>query len=147
MKTIRQIADEIGVSKQAVQKRIAREPLYTCIQPYISTVVDTKYIADIGENLIKEAFNKLEYIQVADNLPTTNQDSVYSVLKATIDTLQGQLAVKDKQIDELIATVQAQAESINADRKNELAGTLIDGQKRFFGREDNNKKKKWQFWK
>ncbi|WP_312353985.1 hypothetical protein [Aminipila sp.] len=46
------------------------------------------------------------------------------VLKATIETLQTQLLVKDKQLEELTATVKAQAQSINADRHSELAEKL-----------------------
>lgn len=57
-KTIKQIADELGVSKQAIQKRLSREPLLSSVAPYISTVSGTKYIAVDGENLIKSAFNK-----------------------------------------------------------------------------------------
>ena len=48
MKTIKQIAEEIGVSKQAVQKRIAREPLCTHLCPHIQTENGTKYIDDTG---------------------------------------------------------------------------------------------------
>lgn len=57
-KTIKQIADELGVSKQAVQKRIAREPLCTSLQPYIYTKDNVKYIEVVGENLVKAAFSK-----------------------------------------------------------------------------------------
>ena len=144
-KTIKEISEEIGVSKQAVQKRISREPLYTCIQPYISTVGGTKYIAYTGENFIKSAFSENDRQPVADNQPTTMytpvDSDVYSVLKETIDTLKlqlevkdNQLAEKDKQIGELTATVKAQAESINADRHNQLAETLIDGKQLIDGR-------------
>lgn len=38
MKTIREIVDEIGVSKQAVFKKIKREPLSTSLQGLTSTV-------------------------------------------------------------------------------------------------------------
>lgn len=146
-KTIKEIAEEIGVSKQAVQKRISREPLYTSIQPYISTVGGTKYIAYIGENLIKSTFSENDRQPVTDNQPTTLyipvDSDVYSVLKETIDTLKlqlevkdNQLAEKDKQIGELTATVKAQAESINADRHNQLAETLIDGKQLIEGRSE-----------
>ena len=57
-KTIKQIADELGVSKQAIQKRLSREPLLSSVAPYISTVNGTKHIAVDGENLIKSAFSK-----------------------------------------------------------------------------------------
>ncbi len=58
-KTIKQIADELGVSKQSVQKRLSREPLCTTVAPYISTINGTKYIDVAGETLIKLAFKKI----------------------------------------------------------------------------------------
>ena len=150
-KTIKQIADEIGVSKQAVQKRITREPLYTCIQPYIATIGGTKYIAVVGENLVKQAFLEQQPTSVGIDTPTTN-DMVVGVLKQTIETLQQQLVVKDKQIEDLTSTVKTQAESINADRQKELAGTLIEGKKLMSGAdpsepEEQPKRKGWKFWR
>ena len=188
MKTIKQIADELGVSKQAIQKRIKREPLYTSLKPYIATIDGTLYIDTDGENIIKNAYNNGEKIQVADNVPTnlttpkidvsTNvhsdvysqnhdvpdnqQDNVhtenhnvhtadnllYSVLEKTIDELRKQLEVKDRQILELTAINKNLSESINMERKNELAETLIDSRKRlprkkgffsrWFSREDED---------
>ena len=143
MKTIKQIADEIGVSKQAVQKRMAREPLYTRLSVCIHLIGNSKHIDENGEILIKQAFAGFTEkqsttvsidtsIDVADNQSTTvsiDVADVVVVLQATIDTLQKQLEVKDRQIEELTATVKTQAESINADRQNVLAGTIIDGQK------------------
>lgn len=128
-KTIRQIADELGVSKQAVQKRLAREPLYTSIQPYVYTQNGVKYIEVVGENLIKSAFSKTG-IDKTDNLSidtgidktdTLSIDKpdlsiplytpIIETLQATIDTLQGQLATKDEQIrvqQEQITALQAE---------------------------------------
>lgn len=118
MKTIRQIADEIGVSKQAVFKKIKREPLSTSLQGLTATV-DGKLMVEVdGEKLIKQAFSEIapsttdnQLTGTVDGLvdgastknaeKTTGVDGVISVLQATIDTLQGQLAVKDKQIAEL----------------------------------------------
>ena len=57
-KTIKQLAEELGVSKQAIQKRLTREPLRSSVAPYISTVGGTKYIEVVGENLIKSAFQR-----------------------------------------------------------------------------------------
>lgn len=96
MKTIKQIADEIGVSKQAVQKRISREPLCTQIQPYIHTEQGTKYIDENGENLIITAFSDKVYTTVADNVPTDKPDRVDTL----ISMLQEQLQAKDKLIGE-----------------------------------------------
>ena len=70
-KTIKQIADEIGVSKQTVYKRY-KGKLYT------------------------ERSNGAV-------LEQSENAGVVAVLQTTIDTLQGQLAIKDKQIEELNA--------------------------------------------
>ena len=53
MKTIRQIADEIGVSKQAVFKKIKREPLSTSLQGLTATVDGRLMVEVDGEKLIK----------------------------------------------------------------------------------------------
>ena len=126
-KTIKQIADELGVSKQAVQKRLSREPLYTSIQPYVYTQNGVKYIEVVGENLIKSAFSK-SGVDKTDNLSidmgidkngtlSIDKSDLYTpmieVLQATIDTLQGQLATKDEQIrvlQEQIMSLQTELE-------------------------------------
>ena len=97
MKTIRQIADEIGVSKQSIQKRIAREPLCTRIQTYISTNNGTKYIDEIGETLIKSAFSRKEEPSVHID-GSDNQLVEFSIL---VSMLQGELEIKNEQIREL----------------------------------------------
>ena len=55
MKTIRQIADEIGVSKQAVFKKMKREPLSTSLRGLTSTVDGRLMVEVDGEKLIKQA--------------------------------------------------------------------------------------------
>ena len=61
-KTIKEIAEEIGVSKQAVFKKINQVPLSTEIEKFISTVNGKKLVSVDGEILIKQAFQpqKLE---------------------------------------------------------------------------------------
>lgn len=99
MKTIRHIADELGVSKQSIQKRLSREPLCTNIQPYISTQQGTKYIDDDGILLIKLAFSDRVYTPVADNVPMDKQGTVHTM----ITMLQQELNAKNEQIKELNA--------------------------------------------
>lgn len=81
MKTIRQIADEIGVSKQAVYKRF-KGKLHTVCAPYAHTERPNGAVLEQGQ-----------------------EDSVIAVLRATIDTLQGQLEVKDRQIEQQGQTI------------------------------------------
>ena len=55
-KTVREIAEEIGVSKQAVFKKINRQPLSTKLEGLTSTVDGRLMVSVDGEKLIKEAF-------------------------------------------------------------------------------------------
>ena len=98
MKTIRQIADEIGVSKQAVYKRY-KGKLHTVCAPYTHTEQGVLYLSEQAETLIKQDFLKDD----RSNGAHTEEAGVVAVLQATIDTLQGQLEVKDRQIEELNA--------------------------------------------
>lgn len=106
-KTIRQIADELGVSKQAVQKRMSRKPLCTSIQPYISTVHGVKYIDDVGENLIKSAFlenNKNMSIDIGiDKNNNVHTPCIRDINgeKELYDILKMELEAKNKQIEKL----------------------------------------------
>ena len=109
MKTIRQIADEIGVSKQAVYKRY-KGKLHTVCAPYAHTEQGVLYLSEQAEPLIKQDFLKDDRSNGAHTersigaVPEQSQEAgVVAVLQATIDMLQGQLAVKDRQIEELNA--------------------------------------------
>ena len=109
MKTIRQIADEIGVSKQAVYKRY-KGKLHTVCAPYAHTEQGVWYLSEQAETLIKQDFLKDDRSNGAHTersvgaVPEQSQEAgVVAVLQATIDMLQGQLAVKDRQIEELNA--------------------------------------------
>ena len=133
MKTIRQIADEIGVSKQAVYKRY-KGKLHTVCAPYAHTVQGVLYLSEQAETLIKQDFLKDDRSNGAHTdthtersigaVPEQSQeDSVVAVLQATIDTLQGQLEVKDRQIEKLTeALVAAQKTAAAAQALH--AGTI-----------------------
>ena len=109
MKTIRQIGDEIGVAKQAVYKRY-KGKLHTVCAPYAHTEQGVLYLSEQAETLIKQDFLKDDRSNGAHTersigaVPEQSQEAgVVAVLQATIDMLQGQLAVKDRQIEELNA--------------------------------------------
>jgi AcrR family transcriptional regulator len=112
-KTIKQIADEIGVSKQTVYKRY-KGKLHTVCAPYAHTEQGVLYIEEQGETLIKQDFLQKECSIGAHTYAHTERSNgavleqpenagVIAVLQTTIDTLQGQLEIKDKQIEELNA--------------------------------------------
>lgn len=170
MKTIRQIADEIGVSKQAVFKKIKREPLSTSLQGLTSTVDGRLMVSVDGEKLIKQEFMGAA-LSTADNqltgkvddlvdAPSTKNkekseqiDSVISVLQATIDVLQGQLEVKDRQIEQqaqaitqltdALAAAQQTAQAAQALHAGTIQRQLTDGS---MDTEENNLKKAKKNW-
>ena len=94
-KTIKQVADNLGVTKQAVQKRLIREPLLSRLSPYISTENGTKYISEEGEAIIREAFGGGD-AGIDGGMSGGDKGTPMDRL---IDTLQNQLAEKDKTID------------------------------------------------
>ena len=142
MKTIRQIADEIGVSKQAVFKKIKREPLSTSLQGLTSTVDGRLMVSVDGEKLVKRAFvgnmpsttdNQLtgKVDDLVDAPSTKNEeetaadDGVISVLQATIDVLQGQLEVKDRQIEQQAQTITRLTDALAAAQQTAQAAQAL----------------------
>ena len=120
MKTIRQIADEIGVSKTAVSKQIENLGLRSSLRKNGNQFA----IENQQEKLIKMAFQKKRQQEIvtensvsdeqsqtesqtanANQSQTANHEvcDLVGVLQTTVDTLQAQLAVKDVQIRELNA--------------------------------------------
>jgi len=144
MKTIKQIATEIGVSRQTVYNKIKKEPLSSALQGLTEKVDKTLHINFNGIELIKSAFNK-------ETLSSDSSKKLDSISQVLIETLQqqitvltSQLEVKDEQILKITEINKNLSESINADRRNELAGTLIDGQQKLTkGEKAEQEKKSW----
>ena len=143
MKTIKQIADEIGVSKTAVRKKMTNEVK----TKFAETVSGVVFISEQGELLIKSAFlNKYQpetkfavSSETLEKIPETS-GRVSGPVSTLISMLQAELEMKNKQIEELTATIKIQAESINAANKNELAETIMDANKKLL--EDAKSKNK-----
>ena len=163
MKTIRQIADEIGVSKQTVYKRY-KGKLYTVCAPYAHTEQGVLYIEEQGETLIKQDFLQKECPIGAHTYAHTERSNgaaleqsenagVVAVLQTTIDTLQGQLAIKDKQIEELnarlsevssaLVAAQQTAQAAQALHAGTIQQQLTSGEDQ---REEDEVKAKKQSW-
>jgi len=130
MKTIRQIADEIGVSKQAVYDKIKKEPLLSDLKNLTVKVDNTLHYELDGEQLIKSAFNKKEQSSVSSKsskeLDCGCQDLIDSlkgaiiILEQEIEFLREQLKVKDEQLERLDKRF-AEAQILHADTKNLLS--------------------------
>lgn len=162
-KTIKQIADEIGVSKQTVYKRY-KGKLYTVCAPYAHTEQGVLYIEEQGETLIKQDFLQKECSIGAHTYAHTERSNgavleqsenagVVAVLQTTIDTLQGQLAIKDKQIEELnarlaevssaLVAAQQTAQAAQALHAGTIQQQLTSGEDQ---REEDEVKVKKQSW-
>jgi len=109
-KTIKQIADELKLSKQAIRKRINQLP-----PTEVSTNANgTIFVSEAGVSKIKTSVN-----QVGTNLPPT----VGTQVDTLVDTLKNQLEVKDKQISEQQQTIKELTSTVE-----KLSDSLRDSQ-------------------
>lgn len=125
-KTIKQIAEELGVSKTAIYKKIDNLGLRSSLRKIANQFTVDK----TQEKLIIQAFlEKQSQTKIANQVYENDNQSQTSL--QLISMLQKELDIKNKQIEDLTATVKSLSQSINADRHGELAkfieGKLIDG--------------------
>ena len=127
MKTIRQIADEIGVSKTAVNKQIANLGLRSGLRKNGNQFA----IDEHQEALIKEAFSEKSQTEIENQTQTKTQtenhevSDLVCVLQATIDTLQGQLEVKDRQIEQQAQTITRLTDALAAAQQTAAAAQAL----------------------
>lgn len=111
-KTIKQIADELGVSKTAVCKKMTPE-VQTKFAVKVSGVV---FVDEQGESLIKQGFLKGEpqtEVSGVSGVVSANQFPVVSSeVSGILEVLQGQLAAKDLQISEKDKQLERQQQTI-----------------------------------
>ena len=130
-KTIKQVADILGVSKTAIRNYMDDDfrAKYT--------EKDDKGVITITPPGYKQIALQLGRAEKLTETPETNFSETtentenitipHAVWQTVLDQLKEkdrQLAARDKQIADLTDAVKAQAQSINADRHNELAGTM-----------------------
>lgn len=127
MKTIRQIADEIGVSKTAVSKQIANLGLRSGLRKNGNQFA----IDEHQEALIKQAFFEKTQTEIENQSQTKTQTEnrevgdLVCVLQATIDTLQGQLEVKDRQIEQQAQTITRLTDALAAAQQTAVAAQAL----------------------
>lgn len=131
MKTIRQIADEIGVSKTAVNKQIANLGLRSGLRKNGNQFA----IDEHKEALIKQAFSEKSQTEIENQSQTKSQtksqtenhevSDLVCVLQATIDTLQGQLEVKDRQIEQQAQTITRLTDALAAAQQTAVAAQAL----------------------
>lgn len=99
-RTIKELADELGVSKTAIRKYMTDE----FRAAYVTEENGVLYISDDGANQL-ESLRKLpqtienQFAETTENSPQTTENAeIIEMLRATLNTLQAQLDEKDKQI-------------------------------------------------
>ena len=127
-KTVKEIAEEIGVSKQAVFKKMKREPLSTSLQGLTTTVDGRLMVSVDGEKLIKQAFSRCEpsttdnqLMEEIDGLSTkkkenksevAGQNCLYEILKMELQAKNEQIAALQAELSKERQHSREQAERI-----------------------------------
>ena len=140
MKTIKQIADELGVSKTAVRKKIENLGLQSSLRKNGNQFA----IDEIQEKLIKQAFSGSETeTKNANQAQTENHvvSDLVAVLQTRISVLKAELEAKDRQIEKLqmLLDQEQQLHALTAQQIKELPEQKEPDM--------TEEKKWWQFWK
>ena len=142
-KTIKQIADEIGVSKTAVRKQIANHGLQSSLRKNGNQfAIDEKQ-----EVLILKAFSGKLQTEFANQTETITETSLQLV--SVWEILQKELEIKNKQISELNARLaETSAALVTAQQTARDAQALHAGMiQQQLALPEKTERKLWQFWK
>lgn len=96
MKTIKQIADEVGVSKQAVFKKIDNLGL----RQRLSKVNNQWLIDENIENTIKAAFSTTNKTSTSSTTDSQKVDSLIATLQKELEVKNGQISHLQKLLDQ-----------------------------------------------
>lgn len=113
-KTVKEIAEEIGVSKQAVFKKMKREPLSTSLQGLTTTVDGRLMVSVDGEKLIKQAFSRCEPSTKKEKKEgeVDGQDRLYEILERELQAKNEQIAALQAELSKERQHGREQAERI-----------------------------------
>jgi len=124
MKTIKTLAGEIGVTKQAVFQKMKKEPLASGLNNLTTRVGGVVYVYPEGEGMIKEQFHNMRRIfAIPPASIDTDDDYLYQQLDRKdrqLEALNLHISVKDKQIEGLLKQIEelntalATAQSLHA---------------------------------
>jgi len=131
MKTIKTIADEIGVDKQKVYRYIKKHNINEAHQNGSTLYYDEVVEAQIIKDFSKDTVSSEAHQNTSEVLQSASSDTV---INEVISMLKDELTAKNKLIDEqqqtireLNESIKHLSQSINAAHQNELAETIIDG--------------------
>ena len=146
MKTIKQIADELGVSKTAVRKKIENLGLRSSLRKNGNQFA----IDEWQETLIKQGFFEKTQTENANQTQTENHindavsEAVMELLRQELEQKNEQLKEKDRQIAQLQKLIdQEQQLHMVTERKFQLLEQQQEQEKSDIVED----KKWWQFWK
>ena len=125
--TIRHIPIQISVTKTAGNKQIANLGLRSGLRKNGNQFA----IDEHQEALIKQAFSEKSQTEIENQSQTKTQTENHEVgdlvcvLQATIDTLQGQLEVKDRQIEQQAQTITRLTDALAAAQQTAVAAQAL----------------------
>lgn len=113
MKTIKEVAETLNVSKNSLEKRLKREPLKSLMNGHIHSHDyshgTAKVIDEKGMDIINKAYSETQTTATA--IPPTIAMTTATAIDKTLEILQEQLKIKDSEIDRLHEQIiQAQKE-------------------------------------
>ena len=130
MKTIKQIADELGVSKTAVRKKIENLGLRSGLQKNGNQFA----IDENQERLIKSAFSESE----AETRTETNSQTETETVSTLVSMLQRELDAKNEQIAHLQKLL---------DQEQQLRMVTEQKLLQIEDKQEEQPKKRWKFWR
>lgn len=146
-KTMKQIADEIGIDKQRVYRYIKKNHINEAHQKN-----GVMYYNETAESLIKQEFSGKEVHQ-----GSASNDAVIDVLLKQSEMLKKELEAKDKQIESLHKSLESTTEALASAQENLKAAQLLQAnaeqrvklleQAEESATEETGKKPWWKVWK
>lgn len=127
MKTVAEIAREIGVSKTAIHKKIKQEPLKSSLQQFTQTVDNALRIDNEGEQLIKSTFSKREPLKEVGEPITKNIHTSITYVDELITSLRTENEYLRSQNKELHDEIKVEREH-SRDIAEKLAELTKNGQ-------------------
>ena len=144
MKTIKQIADELGVSKTAVRKKIENLGLQSGLQKNGNQFA----ITEEQENLIKSAFFGKEDVETETKSQTeteTKSQTETETVSALVSMLQRELEIKNEQIRELNARL-AESQKLLDQQQHLNAVSVSQNQNKVLELEAKTEEPKERWW-
>ena len=149
-KTIKELADEFGVSKQAIRKKLDANFRANYVQTVTRNGVQTLVVTNSGYLLLKQHFSGGNNHKTREETFTSNTGNRNI---GTIEMLNQQLAIKDSQIkekDEQLKSMQklldqSQQLQLMAEKKIEKFKMITSEKKNHDSMSDNvnNRTKRW----